>query len=57
MNTNAAVGSLARHALTVAATYLVSNGMIDAAQAEIVVGIGMGVVALAWSFFEKHNRA
>lgn len=54
---NTAVGTLARHALTTGAGYLVGQGLIDAAQAEILVGVGMGVVALAWSFWEKRSRA
>ena len=39
-----------RHGLTVGATVLVTKGLADQATATLLIGGGMGVFAVLWSF-------
>lgn len=47
------IGSTARHVLTAGAGVLVTKGFVDADTANQLVGLGMGVVGLGWSYFNK----
>lgn len=47
---------LARHALTAGGGYLVSKGLIDTGQAEILIGAGLAITGIAWSVIEKRVR-
>jgi hypothetical protein len=47
------VGSTVRTIAAAGAGYLVNKGFIDAASTEVVVGIVIGVVTLAWSIWQK----
>lgn len=50
-------GALARHTLTALGLSLVADGKIDAAGADQLVGGGMIVFGLGWSFAQKTWRS
>ena len=47
------VSGVIRHIAGFAAGALVSTGLFDAAQTETIIGVLMGVAALAWSILAK----
>lgn len=48
-----AIQSIIRHLLTLAAGYLVGQGIIDEGAVMEVVGAVMTLIALGWSFWNK----
>lgn len=42
-----------RHGLTTVATLLVAKGVVDAGQAEILVGGLIGIIGVGWSAVDK----
>lgn len=50
------VMSTARHALTMVAGMLVSDGIITGSQTNDLIGSGLFVVGIAWSYWQKHNQ-
>lgn len=56
MNTESILG-VVRHILTAAAGVLVTKGLIDAGQAEIIAGAVAGLIGVAWSIFSKKKAA
>jgi hypothetical protein len=53
VNAGALFGLLLRHALTFGAGALVASGHIDPTEAETVVGAGMALGAVGWSWWQK----
>ena len=47
------VMGLVRHAATFFAGYLVSSGLLDASQTEMLVGAVVGLGGVAWSIWAK----
>ena len=47
------VSGVVRHVAGFAAGALVSSGLFDAAQTETIIGVLMGIAALAWSVLAK----
>ena len=52
-----AVMAVARHGLTTGGGYLVAQGILDASQADTLVGAGVVIVGVIWSLVEKRLRA
>jgi len=48
-----AILGVARHVLTLAAGALVARGYLDGAQAETLIGAGMGLAGVAWAVAAK----
>lgn len=46
-----------RHALTVGAGALMAHGAVSSSGAEELVGAGMTIGGIAWSWYEKRGRA
>jgi hypothetical protein len=53
MNTQDALGLLARHFLTMGAGYLVAKGQLDPGAAETLIGAATTILAVAWSAVQK----
>lgn len=51
------VGGIVRHALTIAGGALVTQGQLDAAQAETLIGAAMAIFGVAWSVWQKKKAA
>jgi len=51
------LASIVRHSLTVAAGALVAHGTVSSSTGEQLVGAGMVVAGLAWSWWDKRGRA
>jgi len=49
------VGGLVRHILTFGGGYLVTSGLLDAAQLETTIGAIIAVGGVVWSIFHKSN--
>lgn len=47
---------LVRHLISGAAGYLVANGLVDAAMQDTAIGVGVGLVALVMSYFDKAKK-
>ncbi len=52
----ATISALIRHGLTTGGGALMSSGLIDAAQAESLIGAGMTMAGIAWSIGRKWLR-
>jgi len=50
------ISALVRHGLTTAGGSLVSIGMIDASDAQAMVGAGMTLAGIVWSILRKWHR-
>lgn len=50
------VMSTVRHGLTTAAGFLVSQGLITGSQTNDLIGSGLFVAGIAWSWWQKHNQ-
>jgi hypothetical protein len=53
---NEALAGLIRHALTVAAGYLVARGQLDPTTADTIVGALMGLGGVVWSVYAKRKE-
>lgn len=51
-----AILGIARHILTLGGGYLIAQGLVDAGQAETLVGAGVAIVGVVWSLIEKRSR-
>lgn len=51
------IGGLIRHILTIGGGALVTNGALDATQAETLVGAAMAIFGVAWSVWAKRKAA
>lgn len=47
------IGSTARTVLASVAGYLVSQGWLDPTNKETLIGIGIGLITLGWSIWQK----
>lgn len=47
------IGGIVRHALTIAGGALVTQGQLEAAQAETLIGAAMAIFGVAWSVWQK----
>jgi hypothetical protein len=48
--------AVARHALTGLAGVLVSDGLITSNQTNDLIGSGLFIAGIAWSWWQKHNQ-
>lgn len=51
-----ALMGIARHVFSLAAGALVARGVIDAAQADVLIGAAIGIATVALSVIEKRRR-
>lgn len=49
------IEGLVRHIFTIAGGALVSRGVIDAEIASQIVGVGVTITGIAWSFWDKRG--
>lgn len=50
---NTVLAPMVRHGLTLGGGALVSAGVIDAAQSQVVIGAALAVAGVVWSVIEK----
>ena len=51
------IGGIVRHALTLGGGVLVSQGQLEAAQAETLIGAAMAIFGVVWSVWQKRKAA
>lgn len=51
------LGGIARHAITTVAGGLVADGVIKDSDTTMVVGAGMAIATVAWSWWQKVGQA
>ena len=51
------LAGLVRHGLTTAGGYLVASGVIQSSQVSDLVGAGMVLAGIAWSWWQKKGQA
>lgn len=50
------VGGFVRHAITVGAGWLAAEGYTNANDNQMLIGAGMVIFGILWSFYEKARR-